>query len=221
MATRQESSTNPVERSWSKSDGAAAFELQDLARLVRSGNGEAHPLDDLPHGADLRGVRFGELAGSEPQAVLETDTHVAPHPRRHGRDRQLVAPRAQHAPPVLVAEQAIRRAFHVRDIVRMRTDATENAEHTLDEKRRLDHPAVEEMLRRIEVADVVALDLEARGVARAGGKDVLDVRERVADAAVCRTLEIGPLPIVLEGRETRQHRKQSEVHRAHVERGDL
>src|SRR5450755_4005826 len=129
----------------SESHRRAALELQDLAGLVRGGDDETHSLDDLPHGADLRGVRLRELAGSEPQAVLQADAYVAAHRRRHGRDRQLVPSRAQHAPPVLVAEQAIRRAFHVRDIVRVRTDAAQNPEYALDEKRRLDHAAVEEM----------------------------------------------------------------------------
>jgi hypothetical protein len=43
-----------------------------------------------------------------------------------------------------------------------------------------DNATLEEMVRRIEVADVVALDLEARAVVRARGQDVLDILERVA-----------------------------------------
>ena len=45
-------------------------------------------------------------------------------------------------------------------------DAAEDAEHRLHEQRRLDQAAVEEMPQRVEMADVVALDLEAGVVAR-------------------------------------------------------
>ena len=78
----------------------------------------------------------------------------------------LVAPRAEHRPVVGVAEQAIGGALHVHHVLGMRADAAADAEHRLDEERRLDQPAVEEVRRGVEVADVVALDLEARVVAR-------------------------------------------------------
>ena len=45
-------------------------------------------------------------------------------------------------------------------------------------KRRLDQPAIDEMRQRVEMADVVALDLEARAVLGAGGQDVFDVLRR-------------------------------------------
>ena len=101
-------------------------------------------------------------------------------------DRQLVAAGAEHAPPVLVAEQAVGGALHVRDVLGMRADAAEDAEHALDEERRLDDAAIEEVRSRVQVPDVVALDLEARAVRRARGQDVLDVRERVLEDAVVR-----------------------------------
>ena len=78
------------------------------------------------------------------------------------------------------------------------------------------------MAQRVEMADVVALDLEAGVVAGAGRQDVLDVGERVLEHARLRTLEIRFLPVVLElALVARDHRIQPEVHRAHVERGDL
>src|SRR3954454_3625880 len=69
----------------------AALELQDLAGLVRGRDLEAEALDDLARLHDLLGVRFRELAGPDPERVLETDAHVAAHRGRHGGDRQLVA----------------------------------------------------------------------------------------------------------------------------------
>src|SRR3954471_8845828 len=75
----------------SKIHAVAALELQDLAGLVRGRDLEAEALDDLARLHDLRRVRFGELAGPDPERVLEPDAHVAAHRGRHGGDRQLVA----------------------------------------------------------------------------------------------------------------------------------
>ena len=70
--------------------------------------------------------------------------------------------------------------------------------------------------------DVVALDLEARAVLGAGRQDVFDVREGVLEDAVARAFQIRLFPGVLElALEAREHRVEAEIHRAHVERGDL
>jgi hypothetical protein len=64
-------------------------------------------------------------------------------------------------------------------------DAAEDAEDRLHEERRLDQPAVDEMRQVVEVADVVAFELEARAVALAQvAQDVLDVLEGVAEDEV-------------------------------------
>src|SRR5207248_5763349 len=115
---------------------------------------------------------------------------------------------------ILVAEQSIGGALHVRDIVGMRTDAAQNAKHALDEKRRLDNAALEEIRGRVQMADVVALDLEARAVVGARRQNVFDILEGVAEDPLVRCLEIRALPVELELPETLEHRKQSEVHRA-------
>ncbi len=73
---------------------------------------------------------------------------------------------AQHRPVIIVAEQPVGGALHMHDVFGMRADAAQDAEHRLHEQRRLDQAAVEEMPQRVEMADVVALDLEAGVVAR-------------------------------------------------------
>jgi hypothetical protein len=103
----------------------------------------------------------------------------------------------------------------------MRADAAEDAEHALDEQRRLHEALGEEVPRRVQVADVVALDLEARAVLRARRQDLRDVLERVLEDAIVRPGEVFALPIVLERLVRPEHREQAEVHRAHVERRDL
>jgi hypothetical protein len=65
----------------------------------------------------------------------------------------------------------------------MRADAAQDPEHRLDEVGRLDGAAVGEVAQRVEVADVVALDLEAGVVRAAGLEDVLDVLEGVPEDA--------------------------------------
>ena len=65
----------------------------------------------------------------------------------------------------------------MRDVLGMGADAAEDAEHALHEERRLDQAAIGEMGERVEMADVVALDLEARAVLGAGRQDVFDVAE--------------------------------------------
>src|SRR6185295_10663171 len=102
-----------------------------------------------------------------------------------------------------------------------RADAAEDAEDRLDEERRLDDAAIGEVAQRVEMADVVALDLEARAVLGAGGQDVFDIRKAVFEDALARALEIGPLPVMLERLEALEHGIKAEIHRAHVERRDL
>jgi hypothetical protein len=84
---------------------------------------------------------------------------------------------------ILAPEQAVSGAAHVDHVFRVRTDTAQNAEHRLHEHRRLDDPALEEVREGVEVADVVALDLEAGAVLGAGGQDVFDVLERVLEDA--------------------------------------
>src|SRR5436190_11817256 len=60
-----------------EADFAASLRRQDSPRVIRRCNLESEPLDDLPHRAHLRRVRFREPAGTEPEAVLEADADVA------------------------------------------------------------------------------------------------------------------------------------------------
>ena len=60
------------------------------------------------------------------------------------------------------AEQPVRRALHVHDVLGMRADAAEQAEHGLNEQRRLDDARVQEVRQVVEMRGVVALELEPR-----------------------------------------------------------
>jgi hypothetical protein len=61
------------------------------------------------------------------------------------RDGQLIAARTEYAPAILVAEKAVGRALHVRNIVGMRADAAQDVEHALDEQRRLHDATIQEV----------------------------------------------------------------------------
>src|SRR6185503_17459171 len=116
-------------------DLVAALEAEDFAGFVGRGDLVAQTFDDLARELDLLGVGLGEPAGAGPERVFHANADVAAHGSRHGRNRELIAPGAQHGPVILVAEQAVGRAFHVRHILRVRADAAEDAEHGLDEER--------------------------------------------------------------------------------------
>ncbi len=149
-------------------DAVASLEREHLARLRRLGDLETEALDDLARQRHLLGVGFCQPAGAGPERILEADAHIAAHRSGHGGDGKLVAPGAQHRPVILVAEKAVGGAFHMDDVLGMRADAAEDAEHALHEERRLDQAAIDEIGAGVEMADVVALDLETRAVVGAG-----------------------------------------------------
>ena len=160
----------------------------------------AELFEDAADLGDLLGVGGGELAASDEERILEADAHVAAHHRRLRRERNLRAARRQHRPAIVVAEQAIRGFLHEHEIAHVGADAAEDAEDGLDEERRLDEPAVDEMREIVEMPDVVAFVLEARAVLLAEHlQDALDVAERVAEDEIVGAPQIGLLPVVLPG----------------------
>jgi hypothetical protein len=104
-------------------------------------------------------------------------------------------------------------------ILSMRADAAEDAEHGLHQEGRLDQPAVGEMSEVVKMANVVALELEARAVCRHRGHRELDIFEGVAKNQIAGALQVLPLPLMLEVFEPVQRGEQSEIHRSHVQGG--
>ena len=89
------------------------------------------------------------------------------------------APSTDHS--ILVAEQPVGGALHVQHVFRMRADAALQAEHGLDEQRRLHQALLEEVVEVVEMRGVVALELEARAGLRQRLQHVFDVLEGVAE----------------------------------------
>src|SRR3954462_8895967 len=78
------------------------------------------------------------------------------------------------------------------------------------------------MRQRIEMADVVAFELETRPVALSQiPQDPFDILECIPEYEVAAAFEMLRFPVVFEALVTVQHREQAEVHRPHVERGHL
>ena len=71
------------------------------------------------------------------------------------------------------------------------------------------------------MARVVALELIARAGRVERIERVANVLEAVAEHEIVRAFQHLRLPFVLELLVALQHREQAEIHRAHVERGDL
>ncbi len=101
-------------------------------------------------------------------------------------------------------------------------DPAEDPEHALDEERRLREPPVGEVGQGVQVADVVALVLEP-GAAPLPQlpQRVLDLLEGVDEGGAVGVLDVGLLPRVLPARHLLGDAGVHEVHRPHVERGEL
>src|SRR4029078_1532319 len=104
------------------------------------------------------------------------------------------------------------RASHMRNVFRMGADAAENTEHRLHEERRLHQPAVEEMFQAVEMSDVVAFELEACAVRAAGGEDIFDILEGIAEDEIAGILQMFALPSKLEIPVAVEQMKQPEIH---------
>ena len=121
------------------------LERENLPCLVRSRDLESQLLEDP---ADLRylfRVARSEFPTTDVKRVLETHTDVTAEHCRLGDQRHLVPPRGQHRLDVVFAEEAVGGAAHEDHVIRIGSDAAEDAENALDPKRRLRKTLVEEV----------------------------------------------------------------------------
>src|SRR5215213_10991737 len=157
------------------------FETEHGARLVRSGWLQRELAQDAHRLGDQIGVGLCQLAFAEIDVVLHTGANVAAHNRAHGDQVELVTARPEDAPPVVVPEQAVGGSLHVEQIFGIGADAAEYAKDGLHKERWLHEAAIEEVRKVIEVADVVALELEAGAVRAHRLQQALDVGEGITE----------------------------------------
>ena len=148
--------------------------------ISRASSGVAISSDSSPRMRTIFSTCSALLSASAPlevDAVLQADAHVAAHDRADGDQRVWWRP-APSTDRVVVAEQAVGGALHVHEVLDVGADAAEDPEDRLHEQRRLDEAAVEEVREVVEVADVVALELEA-GAARADSLRIVSMSAKV------------------------------------------
>src|SRR5580658_5499824 len=152
--------TSPAMTDYLKLHAIGALEAEHLPRLGGRGDLEAEILDDAADFRHLLGVALGQLAGSDVERILKADAHVAADHRRGGAEIHLMAPAGEHRPQIVFAEQAVRRARHEIEIVEIGADAAQDTEDKLQENRRLEHAAIDQMREIVEVTGIVTLVLE-------------------------------------------------------------
>ena len=162
-------------------DLVGALEVEDFACLVGRRNVDVQRFQNDADALHLFRAGDSQAARPDPQRVLQADAHVGPHGGANGGQLNLAATGAENRLAELVSEQAVCGAMHVHEVFRVCSDAAQDAEDGLHEHRRLHETAVEEVLEVVQVADVIALELEARAVSVANLQDVLDVAEGVLE----------------------------------------
>ncbi|MCY1521447.1 hypothetical protein D9M68_562600 [compost metagenome] len=168
---------------------------------------------------DLLGIAYRKRPAAVVEAVFQPDADVSAHGGGHGDHRHLMAAGGQYREAVVVTEELVGDAFHVRQVLRIRTDAAEHAEDELDEEVPGHQAAVAEMRQRIEMADVITFKLEASAAALAKPRqDEFHVGEGVLEDGAPRCFKKLRFPFVFPLRRLVERRKQSEVHRPHVQR---
>ena len=95
------------------------------------------------------------------------------------------------------------------------------AEHGLDEQRGLHQTFGPEVMQIVEMTGVVALELIARAGRVERFQRVTDILEGIAEHEIVGAFQHRGLPVMLELLVSLEHREQAEIHRAHVQAGDL
>src|SRR5262249_37749026 len=141
-----------------------AFQRQDFARLRRRCDSEPEALKDRADDSDLFRIGAGKAFWPGPARIFEPDPDIAAHPGRLGGHAQPGRTSAQHGRFVLITKQAVRRTLHMGDILGMCADSAQYSEYGLNEEWRFHEAAVEAVFQIVEMADVIAFELEARAV---------------------------------------------------------
>ena len=116
-----------------ESNAVATFQIKHLACFIRGRDLRAEVFHDSPDFRDLLCVRCGQFAATDEKAVLKTNPHVPAHLARRRCKRHLRPARRQNRPAILVAQKLVRGLLHEDEVLDIRTDAAQNAQHELQE----------------------------------------------------------------------------------------
>src|SRR5690606_26551382 len=88
---------------------------------------------------------------------------------------------------------------HMDEVFDLRSDAAQNPEYRLHQQRWLHQSALKEMRQRVEMTDIVTLELETRAAAFAEIlQNSFDIGKRVAKNEIAAVLEMLAFPFVFE-----------------------
>src|SRR3546814_7952232 len=90
-------------------------------------------MNDFANAQHLFRVALGQLPLVQPQAVLESDTHMATHRGRLRGNFHLTGSCRENRPAILILEQSVGSALHMEHLFRVRADTAEQTrskEHT-------------------------------------------------------------------------------------------
>src|SRR6185437_14684289 len=160
---------------------------------------------------------------AEEQAVLEPDADMAAHDRAHGGEGHLMAPGAERRELIVpAAEQAIRGGAHQQQALRLRSEAAQVAQGILNEQRTLHETLLDAMREVVQLAHVVADELEPDAILIAElGEDGPDVAERIPPNPVFGAFHVRLLPGMLPADDAACRLVEGNIHRAHVERAEF
>src|ERR1700722_8465524 len=101
-------------------------------------------------------------------------------------------------------------------VFRIRTHSSEDAEHSLDEKRRLRQLPIGKMREIVKVPDVIALEFESSAVVAHFLQPPLDLSERVRQDEILGHFQVRLLPVVLKETDFRGGTRDIEIEGTHV-----
>src|ERR1700676_4640418 len=91
---------------------------------------------------------------------------------------------------IVLAEKPVCRGFHSHQIFRLSTDAAQDTEYALDEKRRFHDLSIGKVGEIINMGHVVTFELESRALRTELAHAPFHLRERVREDEILRAFEI-------------------------------
>ena len=136
-----------------------------------------------------------------------------------GGHGDLVAPGGQHREHVIVAKQLVRQRDQMVERIGVRPHPAQHAKHELYEDRCLYHAPIDEMAQHVEMADIVAFELEPRAALLPHqSQDLRDVARRVLEHQIIGAAQKRFLPVEQPVARFLCHGVEREIHSAHIER---
>ncbi len=117
-----------------------ALQVQHLPRFVRRCDFQRELVKHARYLDNLIRITSRKLASFDIQAVLKPHADVSSHKSRLCCHRHLMAARSKNGPDVVSTEKTVRGTSHEYNVVRLRPNSAQDAEHTLNKEGGLTSP---------------------------------------------------------------------------------